>query len=157
MASLSHRPGSASPAAMRAKPSLDVAFQRFLKPVKISAVAAQISPLLPLRYSPIQPNGHGYIANFRSLNPGTATLPRPPRKADEAVSIVPHHSWREPEKAPARSGTHPGSGLFEFRDIAHGLQWMGMRSDSFRRQEGTGNHRLSRLRPLSSTPQWVFG
>lgn len=38
---------------------VDVGFHKFSKPLKISTVASIISPLLPLRYSPIQSNGHG--------------------------------------------------------------------------------------------------
>ncbi|CAN5843329.1 HNH endonuclease [soil metagenome] len=38
---------------------VDVGFNKFYQPLKISNVASIISPLLPLRYSPIQSNGHG--------------------------------------------------------------------------------------------------
>lgn len=38
---------------------VDVAFQRFSRPLKIATVADQLAPLLPRQYSPIQPNGHG--------------------------------------------------------------------------------------------------
>lgn len=38
---------------------VDVGFQRFVRPLRIAAVADQIAPLLPRRYSPIQANGHG--------------------------------------------------------------------------------------------------
>ena len=38
---------------------VDVEFTKFIKPLKITTVADQIAPLLPKRYSPIQPNGHG--------------------------------------------------------------------------------------------------
>ena len=38
---------------------VDVQFHRFSQPLRISQVAGRIAPLLPQRYSPIQPNGHG--------------------------------------------------------------------------------------------------
>ncbi|MEX2381190.1 MAG: HNH endonuclease [Opitutales bacterium] len=38
---------------------VDVGFQRFAHPLKISAVAEQIAPLLPSKYSPVRPNGQG--------------------------------------------------------------------------------------------------
>lgn len=38
---------------------VDVAFQKFTKPLRVAQVAAQIAPLLPERYSPIRPNGYG--------------------------------------------------------------------------------------------------
>lgn len=38
---------------------VDVQFQRFGQPLRITAVADRIAPFLPQRYSPIQPNGHG--------------------------------------------------------------------------------------------------
>ncbi len=38
---------------------VDVSFQRFSRPLRISAVAGKIAPLLPSQYSPIQANGHG--------------------------------------------------------------------------------------------------
>lgn len=38
---------------------VDIAFQRFSEPLRIAPVAPQIAPLLPLRHSPIQANGHG--------------------------------------------------------------------------------------------------
>jgi hypothetical protein len=38
---------------------VDVGFQKFAKPLKITTVAPLIAPLLPSRYSPIQANGHG--------------------------------------------------------------------------------------------------
>ena len=38
---------------------VDVAFRKFFRPLRISTVAPLIAPLLPSRYSPIQPNGHG--------------------------------------------------------------------------------------------------
>jgi hypothetical protein len=49
---------------------VDVAFQRFARPLKIIPVAGQIAPLLPARYSPIRKNGHGnqgaYLAEISS-------------------------------------------------------------------------------------------
>ncbi|MFO1485589.1 MAG: HNH endonuclease signature motif containing protein [Verrucomicrobiaceae bacterium] len=38
---------------------VDASFHRFPKPLKITTVAPTIAPLLPQRYSPIRPNGHG--------------------------------------------------------------------------------------------------
>lgn len=38
---------------------VDVGFQRFQRPLRITTVASQIAPLLPGKYSPIRPNGHG--------------------------------------------------------------------------------------------------
>lgn len=38
---------------------VDVAFQKFERPLKISEVAHKLAGLLPLQYSPIQANGHG--------------------------------------------------------------------------------------------------
>lgn len=38
---------------------VDVGFQRFAKPLKLTSVASALAPLLPERYSPIQANGHG--------------------------------------------------------------------------------------------------
>lgn len=38
---------------------VDVEFQKFVHPLRITAVADQIAPLLPEKYSPIQPNGRG--------------------------------------------------------------------------------------------------
>lgn len=38
---------------------VDVSFQRFHRPLKATAIAHQIAPLLPRQYSPIQSNGHG--------------------------------------------------------------------------------------------------
>ncbi len=38
---------------------VDVAFQRFRRPLKVSAVAAQLAPLLPSKYSPIRSDGGG--------------------------------------------------------------------------------------------------
>jgi putative restriction endonuclease len=49
---------------------VDVGFRRFERPLRITAVASQIAPLLPSKYSPIQPNGHGnqgaYLASIHS-------------------------------------------------------------------------------------------
>ncbi len=53
---------------------VDVGFQRFAKPLRVTAVADQIARLLPDKYSPIQSNGHGnqgaYLAGI------SATLAR---------------------------------------------------------------------------------
>jgi hypothetical protein len=38
---------------------VDVQFQRFPHPMRVAAVADKLAPLLPSRYSPIRPNGHG--------------------------------------------------------------------------------------------------
>lgn len=38
---------------------VDVSFQKFTHPLRISAVASQLAPLLPAKYSPIQPDGRG--------------------------------------------------------------------------------------------------
>lgn len=38
---------------------VDVSFQRFHRPLKMTDVAHRLAPLLPRQYSPIQPNGHG--------------------------------------------------------------------------------------------------
>lgn len=38
---------------------VDVAFQKFYRPLKITAVADKLAPLLPRQYSPIQSNGYG--------------------------------------------------------------------------------------------------
>lgn len=50
---------------------VDVAFQRFQRPLKITTVADQLAPLLPRTYSPIQPNGHGnqgaYLAEIPAI------------------------------------------------------------------------------------------
>ena len=52
---------------------VDVGFRRFSRPLKITTVASQIAPLLPPRYSPIQPNGHGNQgAYFAEISPEMA-------------------------------------------------------------------------------------
>ena len=38
---------------------VDVGFQRFLRPLRIAAVAGKIAHLLPARHSPVRPDGHG--------------------------------------------------------------------------------------------------
>ena len=38
---------------------MDVGFQRFLRPLRIAAVAGKIAHLLPARHSPVRPDGHG--------------------------------------------------------------------------------------------------
>jgi hypothetical protein len=38
---------------------VDVGFQKFMHPLRISSVAKRIEALLPTRYSPVRPNGHG--------------------------------------------------------------------------------------------------
>lgn len=47
---------------------VDVRFQRFVRPLRVSTVAERIAGLLPATYSPVQPNGHGnqgaYLASI---------------------------------------------------------------------------------------------
>lgn len=38
---------------------VDVQFQRFQQPLRVASVADQLAPLLPVKYSPVRPNGHG--------------------------------------------------------------------------------------------------
>lgn len=57
---------------------VDVEFQRFTEPLKISAVAEQIAPLLPKQYSPVRPDGHGnqgaYLAEISEVLARTLIL-----------------------------------------------------------------------------------
>lgn len=90
---------------------VDVGFQRFAHPLRITAVADQIAPLLPEKYSPIQPNGHGnqgaYLAGIsRALARRLLELAEPGLLSlldadvlDEAGSLIadPHSliEWEE--------------------------------------------------------------
>ena len=53
---------------------VDVAFQRFGRPLRIAAVAEKIAPFLPVKHSPVRPDGHGnqgaYLAGISEVLAG---------------------------------------------------------------------------------------
>lgn len=54
---------------------VDVGFQKFARPLRISAVASVLAPLLPSKYSPIQPDGRGnQVAYLAEIGQGLARV-----------------------------------------------------------------------------------
>jgi putative restriction endonuclease len=54
---------------------VDVGFQKFANPLRVSAVASILAPLLPSKYSPIQPDGRGnQVAYLAEIGQGLARV-----------------------------------------------------------------------------------